>query len=143
MWPLRIRALYFVCVAFSLVGMKRTIGASAAVLDTRRQQVQEDNARSASTMTTVPRSRRPYYLRSLLQTVDPTPSPTAMPSVSSLPSAADGLVINEEDSGFSEEERVIPCGPVICVDGDVCCNESCGICTKPDYSCTQIFCGAW
>lgn len=32
------------------------------------------------------------------------------------------------------------CGPNTCAAGDVCCNESCGICTPPDGMCTQQFC---
>lgn len=34
-----------------------------------------------------------------------------------------------------------PCGPTTCPEGQVCCNESCGICTPPGGSCIQIFCG--
>jgi hypothetical protein len=33
-----------------------------------------------------------------------------------------------------------PCGPATCGDGLVCCNASCGICTKPDMFCTQQAC---
>lgn len=32
------------------------------------------------------------------------------------------------------------CGPNVCAKGDVCCNESCGICTPPDGVCTQQAC---
>lgn len=32
------------------------------------------------------------------------------------------------------------CGPVTCAQGEVCCNDSCGICTLPDSSCIQIIC---
>ena len=32
------------------------------------------------------------------------------------------------------------CGPSICKQGEVCCNESCGICTPPDGVCTQQIC---
>ncbi|KAK3392685.1 hypothetical protein B0H63DRAFT_456392 [Podospora didyma] len=32
------------------------------------------------------------------------------------------------------------CGPTLCAVGDVCCNSSCGICTKPGGFCTQQFC---
>ncbi len=32
------------------------------------------------------------------------------------------------------------CGPAVCVDGNVCCNASCGICTPPDGVCTQQIC---
>src|ERR671923_2862574 len=33
------------------------------------------------------------------------------------------------------------CGPNVCAPGEVCCNESCGICTKPNGLCTQQLCG--
>merc|ERR1712192_248640 len=33
------------------------------------------------------------------------------------------------------------CGPNTCEIGEVCCNESCGICAPPDGACTQEFCG--
>jgi hypothetical protein len=33
-----------------------------------------------------------------------------------------------------------PCGPSRCGGGQVCCNESCGICTEPDGFCTQQIC---
>lgn len=32
------------------------------------------------------------------------------------------------------------CGPNQCATGEVCCNESCGICTPPDGSCVDLFC---
>jgi hypothetical protein len=32
------------------------------------------------------------------------------------------------------------CGPVQCGKGQVCCNDSCGICTAPGGACTQQFC---
>jgi hypothetical protein len=32
------------------------------------------------------------------------------------------------------------CGPVDCPSGQVCCNESCGICTPPGGVCTQQAC---
>jgi hypothetical protein len=34
----------------------------------------------------------------------------------------------------------VPCGSATCVGGDVCCNESCGICTPPDGACTMQLC---
>jgi len=33
------------------------------------------------------------------------------------------------------------CGPNTCAKGQVCCNESCGICTEPGGFCTEQFCG--
>jgi hypothetical protein len=34
------------------------------------------------------------------------------------------------------------CGPSVCAEGEVCCNESCGICTPPDGFCTDQLCEA-
>ena len=34
----------------------------------------------------------------------------------------------------------VACGPATCAMGEVCCNESCGICTAPGDSCTQQIC---
>jgi len=34
----------------------------------------------------------------------------------------------------------VPCGSTVCQGGDVCCNDSCGICTPPGGVCTQQFC---
>jgi len=42
-------------------------------------------------------------------------------------------------AGCNRGEFVL-CGPNVCVDGDVCCNESCGICTPPGGFCIQIPC---
>lgn len=50
------------------------------------------------------------------------------------PKIACQLICNGKDkSGPS-------CGPSTCAAGDVCCNESCGICTPPGGMCTQQFC---
>ena len=35
---------------------------------------------------------------------------------------------------------VSPCGPTVCRHNEECCNESCGICTRPGESCTQQAC---
>ena len=32
------------------------------------------------------------------------------------------------------------CGDIVCPDGEVCCNASCGICTPPGGVCTQQAC---
>eukprot|EP01084_Bolivina_argentea_P108153 193281_1 len=34
----------------------------------------------------------------------------------------------------------VNCGGSRCKSGDVCCNDSCGICTAPDGVCIQVFC---
>jgi len=34
----------------------------------------------------------------------------------------------------------VECGLVTCGRGEVCCNESCGICTRPGGACTEQFC---
>ncbi|KAK0658088.1 hypothetical protein B0T16DRAFT_402983 [Cercophora newfieldiana] len=33
------------------------------------------------------------------------------------------------------------CGSNVCDAGDVCCNESCGICTPPGGACIALYCG--
>jgi hypothetical protein len=35
-----------------------------------------------------------------------------------------------------------PCGPTACTNGDVCCNDSCGICTEPGGFCIDLYCEA-
>ena len=49
------------------------------------------------------------------------------------------------DSESSEESLirrgVRPCGNKLCAPGLVCCNASCGICTRPGESCIQQYCG--
>ncbi len=32
------------------------------------------------------------------------------------------------------------CGPKTCAAGEVCCNESCGICTPPGGGCIELYC---
>jgi hypothetical protein len=39
-----------------------------------------------------------------------------------------------------KDKTGVACGPNTCAAGDVCCNESCGICTPPGGMCTQQFC---
>jgi hypothetical protein len=34
----------------------------------------------------------------------------------------------------------VKCGNNVCTGGDICCNASCGICTKPGMFCIQIAC---
>jgi hypothetical protein len=34
----------------------------------------------------------------------------------------------------------VPCGKHSCEGGQVCCNESCGICTEPDAGCIALYC---
>ncbi|OAT06651.1 hypothetical protein BDBG_02827 [Blastomyces gilchristii SLH14081] len=34
----------------------------------------------------------------------------------------------------------VQCGPKTCIKGEVCCNESCGICARPGQGCTKMFC---
>lgn len=34
----------------------------------------------------------------------------------------------------------VSCGPTTCAAGEVCCNESCGVCTPPDGFCTDEVC---
>ena len=35
----------------------------------------------------------------------------------------------------------VRCGKKLCLAGQICCNESCGICTAPDGFCTKQLCG--
>merc|ERR1712019_74861 len=48
-----------------------------------------------------------------------------------------------EAAGQTSCEEVVraECGPNTCEIGEVCCNESCGICTRPGGFCTKQFCG--
>ncbi|SRR5258706_11640748 len=36
--------------------------------------------------------------------------------------------------------KTTPCGTGVCTGGQVCCNDSCGICTDPGGFCTEQFC---
>lgn len=38
------------------------------------------------------------------------------------------------------EEEPVKCGKNTCDKGEVCCNENCGICAKPDGPCPLIEC---
>jgi hypothetical protein len=44
------------------------------------------------------------------------------------------------DSGGGDGGGGVSCGPNVCAVGEVCCNESCGICTPPDGSCITLHC---
>jgi hypothetical protein len=37
-------------------------------------------------------------------------------------------------------DDAVPCGNNTCTGGEVCCNESCGICAPPDGACIQMQC---
>lgn len=39
-----------------------------------------------------------------------------------------------------QDPEVEVCGNKLCEPGEVCCNSSCGICTKPGGACTEQFC---
>ena len=41
---------------------------------------------------------------------------------------------------FGRCEKKEPCGDGFCPAGQVCCNDSCGICTEPGGYCTEQFC---
>jgi hypothetical protein len=59
------------------------------------------------------------------------------------PPAGDGGADEGEGSAGTSGEGSgdrEPCGTVTCDRGEVCCNESCGICTPPNGACTQQFC---
>lgn len=43
--------------------------------------------------------------------------------------------------GGTEVKDPAVCGSTLCKVGEVCCNSSCGICTKPGGACIELFCG--
>ncbi len=49
----------------------------------------------------------------------------------------DDVPIGAHDSGSG-----VQCGPKTCASGQVCCNDSCGICTEPGGACIQIACAS-
>ncbi len=44
------------------------------------------------------------------------------------------------DSSTADASRREQCGSTLCATGQVCCNESCGICTPPDGTCIALLC---
>lgn len=54
--------------------------------------------------------------------------------------AQDARVIGATNEGVALNGDGAPCGPTRCAVGEVCCNESCGICTPEGGMCTQQFC---
>ncbi|KAM7202217.1 hypothetical protein V8F33_002934 [Rhypophila sp. PSN 637] len=51
-----------------------------------------------------------------------------------------GGTVCQAINGKAQCVKGISCGPTTCAAGDVCCNSSCGICTKPGGACIQLFC---
>ena len=51
----------------------------------------------------------------------------------------DAPAVDSATRADAPDERVT-CGPTLCDLGDVCCNESCGICTAPEGACSAIAC---
>lgn len=47
--------------------------------------------------------------------------------------------VDAESPSVKDGEGAV-CGPTRCASDEVCCNESCGICTEPGGFCTQMFC---
>lgn len=45
-----------------------------------------------------------------------------------------------ESVGKEQPAQQVACGKHHCAAGEVCCNPSCGVCTKHDGMCTQQFC---
>ena len=45
------------------------------------------------------------------------------------------------DGGLTALAATVTCGPNTCAAGQVCCNESCGICARPGEQCSQQECG--
>ncbi len=55
--------------------------------------------------------------------------------------AGDAAASGSGDAGATALAASIPCGPATCSGGQVCCNESCGICARPGEQCSQQECG--
>ena len=69
-------------------------------------------------------------------------------AAAALLAAGAGCTVDARDRDGDEITIELPdsgppgiCGPNVCAPGEVCCNESCGICTKPNGLCTQQLCG--
>jgi hypothetical protein len=47
-----------------------------------------------------------------------------------------------DDAGSNprNDGGTVQCGPTTCAAGEVCCNESCGVCTEPGGACDALFC---
>ncbi|KAL7571153.1 hypothetical protein ACA910_014755 [Epithemia clementina (nom. ined.)] len=73
---------------------------------------------------------------------------TPSPSVSDMPSTADVRERHLQESTPSPSvsgmpsfgDDAIPCGPLTCFAEEICCSESCGICTKLGESCKEQEC---
>lgn len=48
----------------------------------------------------------------------------------------------QDGGGSGDGGGGVTCGPTTCAAGEVCCNESCGICTAPGGACPAIACVA-
>ncbi|KAL7559233.1 hypothetical protein ACA910_013122 [Epithemia clementina (nom. ined.)] len=79
--------------------------------------------------------RRPN-LRSLQDAEDMmSDAPSMMPSLEPSEGPTDPMT----DDMVTDD--MVSCGPsIVCLPGEVCCNESCGICTMPGELCIQIDC---
>lgn len=61
-------------------------------------------------------------------------------------SCASGSSRRRSFSGIAQEAALElcvvgeKCGPSVCAEGEICCNESCGICTPPDGACIDLAC---
>ncbi|KAL7571161.1 hypothetical protein ACA910_014762 [Epithemia clementina (nom. ined.)] len=73
---------------------------------------------------------------------------TPSPSVSDMPSTADARKRHLQESTPSPSvsgmpsfgDDAIPCGPSTCFAEEICCSESCGICTKLGEACEDQDC---
>ncbi|KAL7571144.1 hypothetical protein ACA910_014748 [Epithemia clementina (nom. ined.)] len=73
---------------------------------------------------------------------------TPSPSVSGMPSTADVRDRHLQESTPSPSvsgmpsfgDDAIPCGPSTCFAEEICCSESCGICTKLGEACEEQDC---
>ncbi|KAL7571169.1 hypothetical protein ACA910_014767 [Epithemia clementina (nom. ined.)] len=139
MWSRPINAvLLFSCAAVYL-WFTNTAVLTAAM--NSRQQLEQDNSDVSKTTSTKLLDR--LYLRRLHE-IESSSSLSSVFGISSspimpFPHGADGE--NKEET-LGPEDDVIPCGQVGCFRGEVCCSESCGMCSKPGEACIQMHCGA-
>jgi hypothetical protein len=73
----------------------------------------------------------------------PSPAPQTTSAGGSAGGSTAGTTADTQTGGATAPPATgggVACGPRTCLAGQVCCNESCGICTEPGGVCTQQFC---
>ena len=76
------------------------------------------------------------------RTVSTASTWAAMLLLSSLAGCTPVVEPDNGEKGRDLNSGGVQCGPTTCASSDVCCNESCGICTPPGGFCTQGLCSA-